>query len=257
MKLSQKEEKMAKFVILDTETTGTDEKDRIIELGFMVLGRANEPIEVYNEFCMADVPIKFEAMEVHGITPEMIEGKALCRDLKAFSVLNELNQSDNFLIIHNAPFDLGMLEKEQFINKMKLIDTLRCSKHLFKDSPYHRLQYHRYAMGLYQEEQALAAKLGIELKAHDAIGDVLVLKLFVSKLVEAVKKAYGSVDVMQKLVELTQTPVFIEVWNFGKHKGRRLEELAKEDPSYLRWALDNMSVMDEDLRYSVNKVLGQ
>lgn len=245
---------MAKFVILDTETTGTSEEDRIIELGFMVLGRPSDPIEVYNEYCEAPVPIKFEAMEVHGIVPKMLENRPICRDMEAFKVLEALNSADNYMIIHNAKFDLDMLEKEQFTNQMQLIDTLRCSKHLFKESPYHRLQYHRYAMELYKEEGALAQQLGIEVKAHDAIGDVLVLKLFVSKLVEAVKSIYGVKDVMGKLVELTQTPVFIEIWNYGKHKGRRLEEIAQEDRGYLDWALKNMN-MDEDLRYSVERVL--
>ncbi|MCW8839280.1 MAG: exonuclease domain-containing protein, partial [Thiovulaceae bacterium] len=65
---------MAKrYIILDTETTGTSEEDRVIQLGFMVLG-AKQP-EVHNEFFSSDIPIKFGAMEVHGITQEMIDGK--------------------------------------------------------------------------------------------------------------------------------------------------------------------------------------
>ena len=62
---------MAKYIILDTETTGTSENDRIIQLGYIVLDGKN--IEVHNEFnSTKEVPISFGAMEVHGITPEMI-----------------------------------------------------------------------------------------------------------------------------------------------------------------------------------------
>ncbi len=245
---------MAKFVILDTETTGSGDEDRIIQLGFMVLGKPKEPVAVYNEFCKPELEIKVEAMEVHGITPEMLEGKPACMQMESFRVLQSLNSSDNYLLIHNAKFDLGMLEKEGFSNQMQLIDTLRCAKHLFPDANAHRLQYFRYALELYKQEADEASKLGIEVKAHDAIGDVLVLKLFVSKLVEAAKAAYGSVDVMQKLVELTRTPVFIKTFNFGKHKGKLLEEVAVEDPGYLAWMQKSME-LDEDMRYSLERVL--
>ncbi len=37
---------MAKYIILDTETTGAGENDRIIQLGYMVLG--DKEIEVHN-----------------------------------------------------------------------------------------------------------------------------------------------------------------------------------------------------------------
>ena len=171
---------MAKYVLLDTETTGAGENDRIIQLGFMVLEGKN--VEVYNDLCYSEVPIAIPAMETHGITPEMIEGLPTCRETGAFRALEGLNDPENILIIHNAPFDLGMLAKENFTSRMRLIDTLRCAKHLFDDEEAHRLQYFRYRLGLYKIEQAEAQALGIEVKAHDAIGDVLVLKLFLSEL---------------------------------------------------------------------------
>jgi len=175
---------MANYIILDTETTGTDEQDRIIQLGYIVLGA--KEIEIHNEFCSTQTPINFAAMEVHGITPEMIEGKERCTETKAYKRLLELNTPDNYMIIHNAPFDLKMLEKEGFHIQMKVIDTLRVAKHIFEDEEAHRLQYFRYKMGIYKEEQKEADALGIEVKAHDAIGDVLLLKLFLTKLLDAV-----------------------------------------------------------------------
>jgi len=249
-----KREKMSKFVILDTETTGAGDEDRIIQLGFMVLGRPKDPVEVYNEFCSAPLDIKVEAMEVHGITPAMIAGKPGCIETAAYQTLMDLNAQDNYMIIHNAKFDLGMLEKEGFVNQMQVIDTLRCAKHLFPQSKAHRLQYFRYEMELYKQEEAEAAKHNIVIKAHDAIGDVLVLKLFVSKLVEAVTQVYGKIDVMQKLVELTKTPVLIQTFNFGKHKGRLIAEVAREDAGYLAWMQKSMD-LDEDMTYTLKQVL--
>ena len=245
---------MSKFVILDTETTGIEEEDRIIQLGFMVLGRPKDPVEVCNDFCTAPLAIKVNAMEIHGITPEMIEGKALCTQTAGYQRLLELNTSDNYMIIHNAKFDIAMLVKEGFNNQMQVIDTLRCAKHLFPEARAHRLQHFRYEMGLYKQEAEEAAKHNIVIKAHDAIGDVLVLKLFVSKLVEAVTKVYGKIDVMQKLVELTNTPVTIQTFSFGKHKGKRVSEVARDDAGYLQWMQKNMD-LDEDMLYTLQQVL--
>lgn len=245
---------MGKFVLLDTETTGAGENDRIIQLGFMVL--EGKKVEVYNDLCWSDVPIGYGAMEVHGITPEMIAGLPVCADTEAFKTLNAINTPDNVLIIHNAPFDLGMLSKENFTSQMRLIDTLRCAKHLFDDEDAHRLQYFRYRLGLYKIEEAEAKQLGIEVKAHDAIGDVLVLKLFLSELRKRLEERYGSVNPIEKMVELTATPVYYSrPVKFGKYKGKTLQEIAETDRGYLTWMLGNMESLDEDMRYSITKVL--
>lgn len=246
---------MAKqYIILDTETTGTGELDRVIQLGYIVLG--SKEVEVHNEFCSSDMPISFGAMEVHGITPDLLEGKSTCKETIAYKRLNELNTNDNYIIIHNAPFDLDMLKKEGFNTQMKVIDTLRVAKHIFADEEAHRLQYFRYKLGLYKEEQKEADALDIVVKAHDAIGDVLVLKLFLSKLKEAVQKQFPSENPVEKMVDLTNTPIIIKSFKFGKYKGKTLEEVARSDAGYLRWMLSSMENLDEDMRYSLNAVLG-
>jgi len=244
---------LANYIILDTETTGTDEQDRIIQLGYIVLSAKG--VEVHNEFCSADVPISFGAMEVHGITQEMVEDKPKCTEMPAYKRLEELNTPENYIIIHNAPFDLKMLEKEGFHTQMKVIDTLRVAKHILPDEEAHRLQYFRYKMELYKQEKEEADKLHIEVKAHDAIGDVLVLKLFLTKLREEVQKQFPGENPVEKMVALTNTPILIKTFRFGKHKGKTLEEVAREDAGYLRWMLGNMENLDDDMRYSINYYL--
>ena len=244
-----------KYIILDTETTGTGETDRVIQLGYIVLGAKD--IEVYNEFFSSDVPISFGAMEVHGITPDLLEGKSTCRDSQSFKRLQELNTEENYMIIHNAPFDLGMLEKEGFNTQMKVIDTLRVAKHILPDEEAHRLQYFRYKMELYKEEEKEASALGIVVKAHDAIGDVLVLKLLLSRLKAEVSKQFPDENPVEKMVDLTATPILVKNFRFGKHKGKSLEEVAREDSGYLRWMLSSMENLDDDMRYSINTALGQ
>jgi DNA polymerase-3 subunit epsilon/exodeoxyribonuclease X len=241
---------MAKYLLFDTETTGGAQEDRIIQIGLMVVHSKTE-IEVYDEMCLSEIDIKLEAMEVHNITPDMLEGKPKCIDTIAYQKIEEYNNESNYLIAHNIKFDMGMIEKEGFINQYKTIDTLRCARHLFSDLPYHRLQYLRYALELYKTEEQEAKSLNITIKAHDAIGDVLVMKLFLTQLIARCMEEYSGINPMEKLVQLTTTPVKIKTFRFGKYKGQEIEKVAQEDNGYLSWMLNNMSDLDEDMRYTL------
>ena len=245
---------MAYYVLFDTETTGNQEEDRVIQFGAMVVDQKGK-VEAFDELCSSDVEIKIEAMEVHNITPDLLIGKPKAIETNFYKKLQELNSNENFLIAHNISFDMGMIKKEGFVNQYQLIDTLRCAKHLFPDLPYHRLQYIRYALELYKTETAEAAKNNITIKAHDAIGDVLVMKLFLTKLVGKCREMYPDYNPIEKLVDLTKTPVFMKTFKFGKHKGKDIESVAREDAGYLNWMRTNME-LDEDLRYTLDKVLG-
>ncbi|MBT8348390.1 MAG: 3'-5' exonuclease [Sulfurovum sp.] len=244
---------MAKYVLFDTETTGNQEQDRIIQVGAMIVHSKDE-IEVFDELCLAPVPISIEAMEVHNITPNLIADKGLYDETDFALKVQQLNQKENYLIAHNISFDLAMLEKEGFQNNYTLIDTLRCAKHLIPESPSHRLQYLRYALELYQTEQTEANKLGITIKAHDAIGDVLVMKLLLSKLVRLTQENYAGVNPMQKLAELTQTPVMMKTFKFGKYKDREISEIVNADRGYIKWMRDNLD-LDEDMQFTLDYYL--
>ncbi len=247
---------MAKYILFDTETTGNQEEDRIIQVGAIILDNKKQ-VDVYDELCSCVEPIKIEAMEVHNITPDLIENKPPFLQTNFYQKLLELNNRENYLIAHNMPFDLGMVQKEGFVSNIKLIDTLRCARHLFPESPYHRLQYFRYSLGLYKEEGKEAKKYDITIKAHNAIGDVLVMKLLLSKLVQVVRENYPDVtNPMDKLEELTKTPVFIEVFKFGKYKGKKITEVFHEDIGYINWMMDKME-LDEDLGYTLKKITGR
>jgi DNA polymerase III epsilon subunit-like protein len=246
---------MAKYILFDTETTGNQEHDRIIQIGAMIVHSRDE-IEVFDELCMAPVPISIEAMEVHNITPELIADKGLYDETDFAIKLLQYNQEENFLIAHNIAFDLAMLEKEGFENNYTLIDTLRCAKHLLPESPNHRLQYLRYALELYQIEQKEAQNLGITIKAHDAIGDVLVMKLLLSKLLRLSQEKFPDVNPMQRLVELTQTPVMIKRFKFGKYKDREIAEIINEDRGYIQWMRGNLE-LDEDMKFTLDYYLSQ
>lgn len=240
---------MANYVLFDTETTGSKEDDRIIQIGALVVHSKND-IHSYNELCSSSKEISLEAMEIHNITPEIIADKPPFSETAAIAQINSLNNSDNFLIAHNISFDLSMLEKEGFVNNYQLVDTLRCSRHLLADSKYHRLQYLRYSLELYKDEPKEAELIGIDIKAHDALSDVIVMKLLLSRLVKLAKEQYPSEYPMHKLVELTKTPVLLGEFKFGKYKNQKIKDIVNQDAGYIKWMLGNLE-LDEDLEYTL------
>jgi DNA polymerase III epsilon subunit-like protein len=245
---------MAIYILFDTETTGNQEEDRIIQVGAMVV-QSNGQVEVYDELCSTTLPIKIEAMEVHGITPDLIENKPPFSQTKFAQILNQHNNNQNYLIAHNMPFDMGMLEKEGFVSNYTIIDTLRCAKHLYNNSPYHRLQYFRYSLELYKIEKEEAKKYNITIKAHDAIGDVLVMKLFLSKLVALTKEKFPGINPMVKLAQLSNEKIMLKTFKFGKYKGKNIEEVCDNDIGYINWLLDQKD-LDTDLQYTLDKIMG-
>ncbi len=241
------------FVFLDVETTGLDEHDEVIQLAYVV-SRDGKKIPM-NKLYKPKVPITFKAMAVHGIKREDV---ATAPDLSMDDVLmrglTKLNVPENIIVAHNASFDLGMLERHGFENKMQVIDTLRCARHLLEEAEGHALGVLFYQYNLYLEMESLANELRIDvgsISAHDAMYDVLMLILLTRRLL-----TIAGGDPM-KLVKLTQTPVMIKVFTFGKYKGELVSKIAKEDTSYLKWMIKGMEGLDEDMRFTINTHLGK
>lgn len=258
---------MSKSIIFDTETTGTDREDRIIQVGAIVVDPYDRAYsKVFNELCFSDIPIKIEAMAVHGIRQEDIVDKPLFTNSSFLQTLTELNRTENYLIAHNIDFDLDMLTKEGFVNQMQLIDTLQCAKHLYDIGeeingyklPNRKLQTFRYILFSHTEEQREADKYGVEIKAHDAIGDVIVLKLFFRELYKRVMQKFNLKnyeEIMQKMVEFTKLPAEVKIINFGKHSGKSPQEIEQIDSDWIDWLYREQKRQKETNDHKFNKDL--
>ena len=236
-----------KYIILDTETTGSKAEDRICQLSYLVLNENLEIEEIYNELVKPPVDIKFEAMAVHHITPEMVEDKPKIKFTKAFKRLKELNSPENLIIIHNAEFDLEMLKKEDFNPHFKLIDTFRVLKHLIPEGKF-SLQYNRYALGLYKKEAEICKKYDIKINAHDALGDVVVLYLLFEYILKNLENN------LENLIDLTKKPILHSKFYQGKYKFEKIEDIIIKDPDYIEYILTTQD-LDPDVRYSIEHYL--
>ena len=98
-------------VVLDTETTGLDPGDdhRIIEIGCVEMVNRRTTGNDFHCYLQPDRQIDAGAVEVHGITNEMLADKPRFEEV-AEELIDYLRDAE--LIIHNAPFDVGFLDHE-------------------------------------------------------------------------------------------------------------------------------------------------
>lgn len=125
-------------IVLDTETTGLSAEtgDRIIEIGCVELVGRKLTGNNKHFYLNPERESHEEALKVHGITSEFLADKP-----KFEAVVDELLDylEGAELIIHNAPFDIGFLNKElERVGKPPLrsfvggvIDTVVMAKEMF------------------------------------------------------------------------------------------------------------------------------
>jgi len=235
---------MPKMIFLDLETTGLEDKDRICELAFVY--EEEKDFKMIASLCKSK-KVSSEAMALHHITNESLVGAPACDKSDGYKLLESFNEEDTIMVSHNMRFTLEMLAKEGFNSKMQHIDTQRCTKGLIQECGTFNLQFLRYELLLYKNEDSFAKKLGLELRAHRADSDALHVKLLYDSLLE-----YAT---LSQLIEISSNPILLEKFPFGKYNGRYIEEISQTDRAYLAWMCESVKDMDEDLAYSLHYYL--
>jgi len=238
---------MKKIIFFDTETTGNTEKDFLCQIAYK-----NGDVS-FSGLYKPPVKIPPEASAVHHITNKMVADKVTFTESKEYKKIKELFESDDTIVVaHNAQFDLNVIKKENIIPK-RFICTLRLARHLDPEGKIERynLQYLRYLL-----------EIEIEAQAHDALGDVLVLEKLYERLLNKILEEDG-IDkdkAIEKMIEISSHPSILKYINFGKHNGKKVEDVAKIDPGYLEWLLkqkEESDQIDEDWIYTLRHYLNK
>lgn len=127
------------FVVVDVETTGTAHDDRVCEIGLTRIrnGRVTDVFET-----LVNPGVVITNTVFHGIQDWMVEEAPSFHEVAA-PICRFIGSS--VLIAHNAPFDMRFLRYE--LNRLGTdlshfaLCTLKMSRRLHPDFPYHRLEF--------------------------------------------------------------------------------------------------------------------
>lgn len=206
-----------RFIYYDTETTGIKiGKDRIIEIA------AFDPVEnrTFCTFTNPECPIPPESTQITHITDAMVQGAPLIQEaLQSFTAFCE---GDFVLVAHNNnSFDQPFLEAEFKranlpMPRWTFVDSLQWARKYRNDLPRHPLQILREVYGIASNQ------------AHRALDDVVVLHQIFSRMI-------GDLSCETVLELLAQTSQ-VQKMPFGKHAGKKLEEVPKD---YVLWLAES------------------
>lgn len=181
--------KDAYFTVLDVETTGLGEADRVIEIACLRL-RAGREIGRFHSLVNPGMTIAPAASEVSGITDEMVAHAPIFPEI--YPEVEKL-LAGAVLVAHNAPFDLRFLSRERKrwdlpAWKGPVLDTLRLARNT--------LQLESYSLG------ALEGSLQLEhAPSHRALSDVLATVALLTTLTARIEPPPITVDDLLKAQE--------------------------------------------------------
>jgi DNA polymerase-3 subunit epsilon len=226
------------LVILDLETTGVSiTSDRIVEISAMKVGPAVGE-EWLTMRLNPGIPISAEATRIHGITDADVANEPHFKDV-AKRIASFLEGCD-LAGFNSMKFDIPIL-CEEFLRVNVDFDPAR---HRYVDV---QVIFHK------KEQRTLSAAYKFycdrELEnAHSAKADAAatyeILKAQLDRYpdLENDIEKLSSFSAFNNNADLAGRIVFneqgIEVFNFGKHKGKPVVQVFKEEPSYFSWMMN-------------------
>lgn len=239
--MNNKEIFLSECFVLDTETTSLNFREaEVIEFGYVM--KHADGWTCFDSLHAPSEPISFEVQAITNITNKMVAGKPKFEDS-----LYDINMVLNTLIgtgsrvAHNAFYDSSVLNKYTNIVDIQTdwLCTMRLAKKLYANDDtvtQFNLPYLRYRFELDVPE---------DLPAHRASADAFVTALLLEYMVTQMETD-GILDENQPYREQIEVwlaaPVIITKMPFGKHKGKKLEEVPI---SYWQWAFKNLDSLDE------------
>jgi exodeoxyribonuclease X len=227
--------------LVDTETTGLDESAQVIEVAAHYVDGYGHTWSRFSTFVRPTVPIPAFISALTGIIDEDVAGAPEWPDVER--ALEWFVPANAIVVAHNAEFDARMIAPALYDRRW--ICTKRLAQHLFPEESEHRLQTLRYSFG--------GARLDLGgLDPHRAEADVVALRFVLDHILarfqDPGRDSYStSID---DLIALSESPVVIEKWPFGKYRG---QPIVGSDPGYIRWCLREMKDLSPDLRWNLER----
>jgi DNA polymerase-3 subunit epsilon len=227
------------FVVFDLETTGINiSKDRILELAYIKVfpdGTEEKKSMRFNP----GMPIPLESSMIHGIYDADVANEPSFHE-RAKEIAEKFTGCD-FGGFNSNKFDFPMLV-EEFLRAQVDFDT---ENRKFVDAQriYHMME---------QRNLSAAYKFYCDKvleNAHNAMADTQATYEVLLAQIEKYENLQNDIDHLHAVtgqsnnVDLAGRMIYNDkkqpVFNFGKHRGKLVQDVFKQEPAYYQWMMDN------------------
>lgn len=225
------------LAFIDIEATGTNVAiDRIVEIA-MIKHMPDGNVSLKRKILNPQIPIAQNISEIHGITDEMVKSapvfKQVAQEIKQF-----LDGCD--LSCYNAyRLDIPLLmeeflraEVEFDMKNRKIVDVQKIFHQMEQRtlSAAYRFYCNKTLEGAHGAEidaRATAEILDAQLQRYPQLGNS----------VDSILKTIGEDNIIDFARRFAFDDKGVEVFNFGKHKGRPIADVLKAEPQYYDWMM--------------------
>ena len=224
------------LAILDLETTGVNlGVDRIVEIAIIKI-TPDGTRQVKRKLLNPEMPISAISVEVHGITNEMVKDAPTFK--QAANEIKQFLEHCDLAGYNSNRFDIPMLA-EEFL-RVGLDFDFKGRKLVDVQKVYHLM-----------EQRTLSAAYKFYCNknledAHSAEADASATWDVLQAQIERYPQLGTTVDSILKVigeepvVDFARRMIFengVEIFNFGKHKGRSVAQVLKSEPQYYDWMM--------------------
>lgn len=239
------------LALFDLETTGINiSSDRIVQIAVLKIF-PNGSDERFSTLVNPTIPIPKATSEIHGIYDEDVKDKTPFKSI-AHDLVEFLDDCD--LAGYNSnKFDIPLL-MEEFL-RAEIEFNMANRKLVDIQNIFHKME-RRTLKGAYKFYTGKIME-----NAHDAMADVeATYEVLLAQIEKYEGKEYHSeehdcltpikneISALHEFSSTTRNVDFarrivlndkdIEVFNFGKHKGKPVEDVFKTEPSYYNWMMN-------------------
>ncbi|MEE9373042.1 MAG: 3'-5' exonuclease [Saprospiraceae bacterium] len=252
------------IVFFDIESTGLNVvRDRIVQIALIkYLSNGSDPIEM-EMMINPGIPISKEAMDVHGITPEMLKNKPVFSQVgqKIFDFIGTSDLSG----YNSDRFDIPILMEEFArvglnldMSKRKSIDV---QKIFYKMEPRtlkaaYKLYCDEELVGAHDalaDVRATAAVLKGQIQKYEGVdyydGDGFKTEAPIKNNIDAIHEFTSDFSIVDVTMRLKRNKEGEIVFNFGKYLNQSVIEVLTKDHNYYQW------IQNKDFSFQVKQII--
>ncbi len=228
------------LAVFDLETTGVNiTQDKICEIAILKI-HPDGSEEKYHEYVNPEIKIPKEISEIHGITDEMIKDKPTFKDIAP--AVSKFIENCDLAGFNSNKFDIPVLAEE--FMRANIDPQLNTRKFVDVQNIFHKLEQ-RTLVAAYK----FYCQQDLE-NAHSAMHDTEATWNVLKAQIDKYDVLSDDVDTLSEFSKTNKNELLDfagriaenengeAVYNFGKHKGKTVRQIAKDEPGYYGWMLD-------------------